>query len=222
MRKLLLILVLIKIVFLVFTYPTYGQQNLYHSPLIGENYILFLATNKARKIEISFSFNDWKKVPMNYDEKNNIWYLIVTNNLKKARYLYMLCIDDIFVPDPLNTNTISDKRGNMISFFVLEKDIQNILINPRYIGNNLYEFFYRDINAEKVYLAGTFNNWNPFEIKLTNIGKGFWKAQIYLPPQRLHAYYFLVDGKVKLDPLNPKILFDKNGNMVNVIDSTGF
>lgn len=47
--------------------------------------------------------------------------------------------------------------------------------------------------AEKVELAGSFNNWQPQQTPLKKDRSGKWKAELYLPAGR-HEYRFLVDG----------------------------
>ncbi len=55
-------------------------------------------------------------------------------------------------------------------------------------------------NARAVFLAGTFNNWNPQATPLKTSGKGKWEITITLPPGK-YEYRFIVDGKWIEDPL---------------------
>jgi len=53
--------------------------------------------------------------------------------------------------------------------------------------------------AREVFVAGTFNNWNPGATPMTRSGRVRWVKELSLPPGR-YEYRFLVDGKWKEDP----------------------
>lgn len=48
--------------------------------------------------------------------------------------------------------------------------------------------------AQEVFLAGSFNDWNPSNIRMERDSDGSWVAIIQLIPGR-HEYKFVVDGK---------------------------
>ncbi|ODN29804.1 glycoside hydrolase family 13 [Fervidobacterium thailandense] len=77
--------------------------------------------------------------------------------------------------------------------------------------------FKTDVKANVVYLAGTFNNWNPtaWPMKLVD---GVWRYEIELKPGR-YEYKYVIDGKNwKEDPEAPAFVDDgyggKNGAFV--------
>ncbi len=51
----------------------------------------------------------------------------------------------------------------------------------------------------KVFLAGTFNNWNPSDIRLGGDNKGTYSTAILLPVGR-HEYKFIVNGEWRNSP----------------------
>ncbi|MFB3893577.1 MAG: glycogen-binding domain-containing protein [Phycisphaerae bacterium] len=53
--------------------------------------------------------------------------------------------------------------------------------------------FYRP-RAREVYLAGTFNNWRPDELRMTPTGDGWWRAGLLLPPGD-HRFRYIADGQ---------------------------
>ncbi len=54
--------------------------------------------------------------------------------------------------------------------------------------------------GSKVFLAGTFNNWNPTAMVMTDDkGDGVYTATLYLPAGA-HAYKFVIDGTWCADP----------------------
>jgi 1,4-alpha-glucan branching enzyme len=60
-----------------------------------------------------------------------------------------------------------------------------------------FEFLAPD--AQKVYLAGDFNNWDSKTNLMKKDKKGVWKAAVSLKPGR-YEYRFLVDGTWENDP----------------------
>jgi 1,4-alpha-glucan branching enzyme len=48
-------------------------------------------------------------------------------------------------------------------------------------------------DAQKVVVAGSFNDWNPGATPLTDVGHGHWVKDLALAPGR-YEYQFVVDG----------------------------
>lgn len=69
----------------------------------------------------------------------------------------------------------------------------------------------------QVYVAGTFNNWNPTANALKdNPGSGHCKATLTLPPGR-HEYKFVVNGTWMADPKSPDAVPDGFGSLNSVL-----
>lgn len=80
------------------------------------------------------------------------------------------------------------------------------------------KFIYEDPYASQVYLAGSFNNWNPTALPM-NRTDGKWEVIIKLPPGR-YEYKFVVDGEWVADPDNP-MRTKEYGNSVIEIGEDG-
>lgn len=61
------------------------------------------------------------------------------------------------------------------------------------------EFRFYAPNAQRVSVAGTFNNWNQDSFRLKKAKDGFWTGQFKLQPGR-YEYRFLADGRWENDP----------------------
>jgi RNA polymerase-binding transcription factor DksA len=82
------------------------------------------------------------------------------------------------------------------------RKVRFILINP---------------DAQEVFVAGSFNNWNPTATPLMNIGQGHWVRQLSLPVGR-YEYQFVVDGRWIYDRAAPELVENPLGGMNSVLE----
>ena len=61
------------------------------------------------------------------------------------------------------------------------------------------EFSYHAPAAKSVFLAGTFNDWNPGTIPLTRTDDGMWWTSVLLKTGH-HAFKFIADGAWCCEP----------------------
>ena len=74
-------------------------------------------------------------------------------------------------------------------------------------------------NANRVMLAGTFNNWHG-EKTLLRKGKTGWETTMLLKPGK-YEYKFVVDGKWINDPINRWSISNSYGTQNSVIEVKG-
>ena len=70
--------------------------------------------------------------------------------------------------------------------------------------------------GKEIFIAGTFNGWEPAKTKLKDKGAGEYAIVLQLPVGR-HEYKFVVDDKWCVDPKNPETIPNDCGTMNNVI-----
>ena len=72
--------------------------------------------------------------------------------------------------------------------------------------------------GSEVYIAGTFNNWDPTLHRLQDApDSGVFKIELPLPPGR-HEYKFIVNGEWRLDPACPAWLPNDMGTLNSVVE----
>ncbi|MHC4636869.1 MAG: AAA family ATPase [Planctomycetota bacterium] len=72
--------------------------------------------------------------------------------------------------------------------------------------------------AEKVQLAGDFNNWQPEESLMNKVGEsGVWQAQFKLPKGK-YRYRLVVDGQWQQDPYNELVESNPYGDLNSVLE----
>ena len=83
------------------------------------------------------------------------------------------------------------------------------------------EFVIMVPEAQKVFLAGDFNNWNPREFSMRKFKNGSCKKKVKLKPGR-YEYQFIVDGNWWTDPENLERSaspFGTENSVINVTDN---
>jgi len=71
-------------------------------------------------------------------------------------------------------------------------------------------------DAHEVFVAGSFNNWNPGETPLIDIGHGHWVKELPLPPGR-YEYQFVVDGHWLPDRTAKQIVLNPFGGLNSIV-----
>jgi 5'-AMP-activated protein kinase regulatory beta subunit len=77
------------------------------------------------------------------------------------------------------------------------------------------EFKFKDKGAEKVFLAGDFNQWNKKSHPMKKSTDGIWTRSILVTPGR-YEYKFFADGDWKEDDINPSRCTNHFGTMNSV------
>ncbi|MBI5572974.1 MAG: hypothetical protein HY919_00285 [Elusimicrobia bacterium] len=77
-------------------------------------------------------------------------------------------------------------------------------------------FQYKADTAQKVFVAGTFNNWDGRKGVMTKNADGVWEAILKIKPGR-YTYKFKAAGVWSLDPQNPISADDGKGGRVSVL-----
>ncbi len=70
------------------------------------------------------------------------------------------------------------------------------------------------LDAQEIFLAGSFNDWNPSTTRMERDSDGSWVATVSLTPGR-HEYKFVVDGTWCCNPGGPEFEEDCPGYVRN-------
>ena len=162
---------------------------------IEENVFTFYLDNypKAKSVYLSGTFNNWSTLGLPMEKDGERWKVSV--KLDKGKHLYKYIVDGRWMTDPSNKEKEDDSQGNTNSVFF----------------NYNYTFTFRgDSDAKNVYVSGSFNDWRENELKMYK-ERGIWKLDLFLE-EGSHSYKFIVDGNWMLDPANPVVRSDGQGN----------
>lgn len=79
------------------------------------------------------------------------------------------------------------------------------------------EFHVKAAEGSKVFLAGSFNNWDPQATQLKPNGDSTYKASVRLTPGR-HEYKFVVNGRWQIDEQCKQWVPNSYGSLNSVIE----
>jgi hypothetical protein len=189
---------------------TYGVNNFTRQDVFSYSDSLarfsFPGYQDAREVYISGTFNNWSTMDTPMNRTDDGWSVVIP--LKPGKYTYKFIVDGRWTLDP-NNKLKENKPGKL----------QNSVVhcyNYRFVlkGN---------LNARQVDLAGSFNGFNPGELRMLKMAEG-WELPMFLKPGT-HAYKFVVDGNWITDPANPVVRPDGRGNFnsfMGIGDTTWF
>ena len=144
----------------------------------------FLPQRKnAQHVSIAGTFNNWSTMQSPMVRCDSGWF--ITLRLKPGKFSYKYIIDGVWSSDPYNKLREDDTQGG-----------ENCVV---FCYN--YRFFLPFSRSLKdVFVAGSFNSWNPRELRMYPVAGG-WALNLFLR-EGTHAYKFFADNQWFLDPSN--------------------
>ncbi|GJM32730.1 MAG: hypothetical protein DHS20C18_17310 [Saprospiraceae bacterium] len=154
---------------------------------------------EAKKVILAGSFDNWDENQLKMQQVADGWQLRI--NLSPGRHEYKFIVDGNWMHDSENPNAVKNEHHTLNSVLFVNKLVQFKLEKyPR---------------AQKVILAGSFNNWNENDHKMQR-QDGAWTTALELAAGK-HYYKFIVDGKWIVDPVNTLQERDREGNLNSVL-----
>lgn len=161
-----------------------GERGFNSVVRIGKPRIFFLkGYGTAQAVFLAGSFNDWKREELSMKKTAEGWTIPYT--LGPGNYTYRFFVDGKGIPDPANPYFVN-QNGKSDSYLIVSP---NFTFRLHGYGT-----------AEKVYLAGDFNNWTPNSLSMKRIGDE-WIFSVHLSVGK-HLYKFIVDSQWMIDPGN--------------------
>lgn len=155
--------------------------------------------NNAKQVILTGSFNEWDEHAIQMKRVTGGWEIHLS--LKPGEYEYKFIADGNWTEDPDNPS----KRHNQYMTWNSVLHVSGIV----HFQLNGYK------EARQVMLAGTFNHWNPNDLKMTRNATG-WGLDIQLVGGK-HLYKFIIDGNWITDPVNRRTEVDLEGNRNSVL-----
>lgn len=153
---------------------------------------------KARRVLLSGSFNNWSTVKGLMNKTDSGWVYDV--KLEPGKYAYKFIINGGWTTDVNNRIIENDGTGNDNSIYYR------------------YNYTFRlagHQSARDAFVAGSFNNWRTDEIVMQK-NRGVWEAGLYLH-EGVHLYRFFVDQQWLPDPANKATQLEK-GQVTSILN----
>ena len=153
---------------------------------------------------------------------------------------YRLIVDGIWMSDPHNPENIRDDTGLPISTFLLPSE-RKIIQYPLQNGNAINFIFAPQeeglfllsnnrgqrvainyFTPISVYIAGSFNGWDPYMYPLQQIDSPIagdppiFRGTLTLP-RGTHYYYYVINGDRILDPHNERTAITSDGRRASIL-----
>lgn len=211
---------------------------------VEEGILLRFNAPSAREVTLAGSFNNWGGTetgrydpridPMGDPDGDGVWTIV--KPLPPGRYEYKFVLDGAvrWEADPTNPETVDDNYGGVNSVLVVPPTVDyeyevvtgtvtsagsTKSATPKKEQRAATVAISIDVDfpdASEVYLAGTFNDWDPSVVPLAKGDDGVWRASIDLEPGE-YLYKFVVDGTWVEDPGNPESVDDGYGGTNSVL-----
>jgi Glycogen recognition site of AMP-activated protein kinase len=181
--------------------PTYGFNRFRKTSFTVRDSLVtfFLRNNKdAKQVKLAGSFTNWQAGAFNMQRADSGW--VATVKLAPGKYFYKFIIDGNWTIDRDNQLVENDGQGNDNSVY--------------YKTNKVFKLAGYS-TARKVYVSGSFNNWDRAGVLMLKTATG-WERPLYLA-DGTHTYRFVADGKWFADPENPGYAPNEYGENNSVI-----
>jgi hypothetical protein len=184
--------------------PVFGYNSFKNKhPFANKDSVIrfFLRNNqKAAKVFLAGSFTNWELNAVPMTKVDSGW--VASVKLRPGKWLYKFIADGNWIVDRDNEIVENDGMGNDNSVF--------------YYTNTV---FHLDtfLNARKIILTGSFNNWHEKQLTMQKTARG-WELPLFLA-EGTYTYKYIVDGKWMKDPHNPRVLpneFNDYNSMVSI------
>lgn len=187
-------------------------------PEIFGNYVLFSywEPKPIRHVGIAFEHEGFRITHTFLKNSEGVFILPYPLPRNEAFLNYRIIVDGLWMDDPKAPSFKIDHYGQRISTLPLPYRDTRGEPAPRVLPDGKTTFVYYGPPGRSVYLAGSFNGWDPFLYPLSETAPGMYQVTLPLPPGD-HLYAYFSDGLRLTDPLNPKKGFLPNGQEASLI-----
>lgn len=84
------------------------------------------------------------------------------------------------------------------------------------VSRRAVTFEVRDLPGKEIYVAGSFNDWQPVKKLEEKNGDGLYRGKLMLVPGE-YQYKFLIDGEWRADAANPNFTPNGYGSLNSVL-----
>jgi hypothetical protein len=189
-------------------------------PRVFGEYLVFSCATRAPALVVGarFSHENFSRFHTFRKNENNIYVLALAAPPQSQVIKYRIMIDGVWGADPANPRREKDERGIVFSLVAYER-IERVIPtreSPRLLADGLVEFNLSAESGSVVTVAGDFNAYDPFTLRMEEITPGLFSLRLKLSPGH-HYYYFTINGTRLIDPQNDRLAQDADREPYSVV-----
>lgn len=130
---------------------------------------------------------------------------------------YRLVADGTWTTDPENPQTRRLATDTQVSVVDVSDRPDPPPEGPRRLEDGRVEFVYEGTPGRRVYVSGSFTNWDPYRHRMNEIEPGRYRIRLPLR-EGTHYYQFITNGLRLPDPANQRVTYRRAGRSVSRFD----
>ncbi|HUX11620.1 MAG TPA: glycogen-binding domain-containing protein [Spirochaetia bacterium] len=169
-----------------------------------------------RYVGAAFRNENFAKIHTFQLNENGVYFLVYPLPKDAVKIEYRLVVDGLWFADPRNPESVVIPDSNTtLSVATIPQQAATPDFSPHVLPGNMVQFYYDGAPGKNVYVAGSFNNWDPFMHRMEETSPGHYALTIRVMPGTYY-YNFVEDGRSRPDPENTESVFSRDGSMVSV------
>lgn len=169
-----------------------------------------------RFVGVAFNYESYSIIhPFQLNESGIYIYTAEIPEEREIRY--RMIVDSLWMADPLCNKNIKDEYGIEVSTLKIEEPYFVTVSGPLRERSGKTSFSIRSIPDSTVSIVGSFNGWDPYMTPLSESSSGVFTTELKLR-DGTYYYYFIVDGKKAMDPMNFFRAINREGEEVNKLE----
>lgn len=191
----------------------------------GHIFFTYQSAKKVRAVGIAFEHEKYSKIHYFKKNKSSVFFYPFPVP-EREDVIYRLVIDGVWMPDPMAPEEVYDNSHRAVSRVRIGDFRKYVNKKSPFISKETGKvvFIIKDKPKRQIFIAGDFNNWDPYMMPLTerstselNISE--YRIEISLPPGS-YLYVYYVDGEKMLDPINRRQSVNQYGEISSIYYST--
>jgi hypothetical protein len=181
---------------------------------VRDHWVVFTyrPTSSARYVALRFEHESYAVLhPFQLNQKK-IFVLVYPPPAGMEELTYRISVDGMWMSDPANPDVTVDTFGTEYSHVDLTDLLPAAEVDPVVAADGTVTFTYRGTPERLVSITGSFNLWDPYVHAMEEIAQGVYAITLRLPAGPYY-YYFLENGKKRLDPYNQEIRHNSEGEV---------
>jgi hypothetical protein len=206
------------------------------APEVFDGQVIFTLPSKYRRAGVAFAHENWttihrfrklelpiedtapfadNRTPRPFYHDSGIMFTVYTPPPGIELLEYRFIADGLWIADPLNRESRLDTASGVQNSLV-SLDPVPVTRTGNEASDGRVHFRYRTEPGDTVYLAGSFNNWDPFMYEMDEETPGNYSLALGLP-SGTHHYVFFRQGEFRHDLTNPERVYLVDGRTASVM-----